>query len=96
MGTVPRVIPLQFLNPIFLIRAWHSRLTTSGMPVPEATMDHYNTSALGKDKIRLPGKVLQMQPVTVAETVQQPTDRHFRRGVSATDSAHILGSAFGG
>jgi hypothetical protein len=62
------------------------------MLMPEAAMDEDNFLRFAKDKIWPTGEIFRMQAVSVAHTVHDPPDHHFRLRVNRSDAAHVLGT----
>jgi hypothetical protein len=62
--------------------------------VPEATMNKDDFAPRNKGKIRLSGKVLAMERVTIAQGMNRPSDAHFGIGILTTHSAHTVAPLF--
>jgi hypothetical protein len=62
------------------------------MLMPEAAMHEDNLLRFAKDKIWPTGEIFRMQAVSVAHTVHDPPDDHFRLRVNRSDAAHVLGA----
>lgn len=58
------------------------------MTVPKATVNEYDFLSSGKDKVGRPGEVASVQAVSIANSVEHPTNRHFGGSVSLADSGH--------
>jgi hypothetical protein len=60
--------------------------------VPKAAMNKNDFPAGAKDEIGSSWEIAPMKPVSVAETVDQRSDRHLRLHIFALNSTHILGA----
>ena len=56
--------------------------------VPVATVNEYDRTMAGHDKIRTSRQVLAMQPVAETGSMQSSSNVHFRFGVYATNASH--------
>lgn len=63
--------------------------------VPKTAMHENDFPAWTEDEIRLSGKVTPMQPVAIAQTVDDRAHHHFRLHVFAFDPAHIFRAPLG-
>jgi hypothetical protein len=66
------------------------------MTMPETAMHEDNRTMLRKHNVRPAGEVFSVQPVSVAERVEQRANPHFRPAVPGFDSRHVPAALFGG
>jgi hypothetical protein len=60
------------------------------MLVPEAAVNENYCFSRWEDEIRFSGKVLAVQPETVAQSMAEPPDGHLRFHVPRSNAVHII------
>jgi len=58
------------------------------MSVPEASMNENRFPFARKDEVWLSGKVSAMQPISIAEAMQEAANSHFGAGIAAAHAFH--------
>ena len=88
MSFVPFLVLGQLLCPEACVRGGYWRTQAASMPVPKASVNKQDLLPRGKHQVRAAGERSLMQPVPVAEGMNQPSHQHLRLGVFASDSRH--------
>jgi hypothetical protein len=60
--------------------------------MPKASMDKDQLTAIFENDIRLSGKILNVQPITISESVKGLTHPEFRLCILAPDLLHVVPS----
>src|SRR3546814_17004861 len=60
------------------------------MLMPEAAVDEDDLAAGAEDDVGFARQILAMQPEAVAQGMDNPSDKQFRRRAAAPDQAYIL------
>lgn len=96
VGHVPEVpghIRAKLLLPEGLTCIWYRRASTSIVAVPETAMNEDHLLPAWEADVRRPGQIAPVEPVAVAEGIQQTSHGHFRPGVLRPDPCHV-GTSF--
>lgn len=86
-------IPANLGSPKFTPRRWPFKKRTV-MAMPEAAIHKNDDLPFWKHDVRLSGKILAMQPKSIAQRVQAFSDDHFRSGILSPDTGHHLATLF--
>jgi hypothetical protein len=81
------LIRFDLCNPVFSTRFGEFSLAAI-VSVPEASMDEYSFPSARKDEVWPPGKVSSMQPVSIAETMQEMANSQFGSGIAGAHAFH--------
>ena len=87
---IPMTVYGNLCFPELNIRLRFSRIATSFMSMPEASVHHYSDTILRQNNIRTSWQFLIMQTKTESTSMQPLPDQNFRFGVLATDTGHIM------
>lgn len=68
----------EFLIPAFDIRSRRCRISTTGVAMPETTMNENCGFVLGQDEVRGPRQIARVQPIAKALRVKVFSYGHFR------------------
>src|SRR5947209_20206729 len=71
MSFIPLDVAVKFFIPVRLVRGWAVGMMTSGMLMPEATMNEDCCTPARKDNVGLAGQVGPVKPEAVARPVEE-------------------------
>ena len=91
--TVP--VPCNLGLPKFRIRLRFGCISTSLVPVPEASVHHYRDTPPWQGDVRLPRKFPVLQPESKTPGVQSPSHQNLRPGVLPANTGHTTMSLNG-
>lgn len=91
---VPRSVAFKFGPPEVQFRLRPASIVAPWVAVPKTTMHENHLPTPRKNQIRLSGQSCVVQPITIPQRVNQPTNEHFRFRVGRPDSRHSLASFF--
>jgi hypothetical protein len=86
---IARLIVSEFSAPELGVRPRRTRLSTSVVPMPKASMDEDHASASGKNDVRASGKVATTYTVTVTQAMRHAPNGHLRRSADLPNSSHV-------
>lgn len=95
---VPFPVSLQFWCPVIAVRSRYPPVRAAWVPMlmPEASVHKDHLAARRKYKVGLARKILAMQPITVAHSVDKAANQHFGLHALALDAPHVFGAVLGG
>ena len=91
---VPLPVPADLDFPELHIRGRDPEISAAFMPVPETTMDEYDSLVFREHDIRMPRKPFVILPVSKSFRKKVLPDNNFRFRVPAMDTRHVQASLF--
>lgn len=86
---IPISVSLDLCSPEIWPGRWQPKHGTA-MPMPEATVDEHGCASLREHKIRPPGQLPDMEPVTQSGRMKPSSQQHLRFRVASTNPAHVV------